>query len=142
MVDDIKLPDVMLMVRALEHTQEAARPVALEMIERCIQRYADAAVLTQADLAQKGEGRCMTTAATYLLRRMQQDGRLAYLIGPGSQAYELLTQEAAQAAGQDPGSFRAALETKLRPTPWPSEGDILDRINAAVEAAKKEVAHG
>lgn len=43
MPDDIKLPDIMSMVRALEHTQKPARPVALEMIERCIEDYARAA---------------------------------------------------------------------------------------------------
>ena len=43
MPDDIKLPDVMSMVRALEHTQRPARPIALEMIERCIEDYARAA---------------------------------------------------------------------------------------------------
>ena len=45
MPDDIKLPDVMSMVRALEHTQKPARPVALEMIQKCIESYARAAVL-------------------------------------------------------------------------------------------------
>ena len=44
MPDDIKLPDIMLMVRALEHTQKPARPIALEMIERGIEAYARAAV--------------------------------------------------------------------------------------------------
>ena len=42
----------------------------------------------------------MSAAVSYVLRRMQQDGRLAYLIGPGSQTYELLTQEAAHPAGR------------------------------------------
>lgn len=132
MADDIKLPDVMSMVRALEHTQRPARPVALEMIERCIEDYARAAV--EANTAQR-KPPSMSSAVAHLMRRMQQDGRLAYLIGPGSESYDLLTQEAAQAAGRDVDEFRQGFEVTLRPTPWPSEGDILDRIEAAIEAA-------
>lgn len=79
----------------------------------------------------------MSAAAFYVLRRMQQDGRLAYLIGVGSQAYELLTQEAAQAAGKDVEAFRREFESTLKPVRWPSEGDILDRIDAAVQDALK-----
>ncbi len=68
----------------------------------------------------------------YVLRRMKQDPRLAYLIGPGSQSYDLLTQEAAAAAGQDVAEFRKAYERDLQTTRWPSEDDILDRIEEAV----------
>ena len=75
-----------------------------------------------------------SAAIAHLLRRMQQDGRLAYLIGPGSESYDLLTQEAAQAVGRDVDEFRKSFEVTLRPTPWPSEGDILDRIEAALAA--------
>lgn len=77
----------------------------------------------------------MSAAVNYVLRRMQQDGRLAYLIGPGSQCYELLTQEAAQAAGRDVKEFRKEYDATLQTTRWPSEGDILDRIDDAVKAA-------
>lgn len=78
----------------------------------------------------------MSAAVSYVLRRMQQDGRLAYLIGPGSQTYELLTQEAAQAAGRDVTEFRQAFESTLKTEPWPSEDDILDRVEAALERAR------
>lgn len=78
-----------------------------------------------------------SAAVSYVLRRMQQDGRLAYLIGPGSQTYELLTQEAAQAAGRDVADFRRDFESSLKTERWPSEDDILDRIDEAVERARK-----
>lgn len=54
-------------------------------------------------------------AAKHLVRQMQLDGRLAWLIGPGSQSYELLTQAVAGAAGQDVDVFRALLEQKIKP---------------------------
>ena len=59
-------------------------------------------------------------ATPHLLRQMQRDHRLAWLIGPGSQSYELLTQEAAQAAGQAVEAYRATHEATLKFTPWPS----------------------
>lgn len=80
----------------------------------------------------------MSAAVAYVLRRMQQDGRLAYLIGPGSQTYDLLTQEAAEAAGRDVAEFRREFDATLKTQRWPSEGDIQDRIAEAVEAALKE----
>lgn len=76
----------------------------------------------------------MSAAVTYVLRRMQQDGRLAYLIGPGSQTYELLTQEAAQAAGRDVDEFRREFDSTLKTQRWTSEDDILDRIDEALAA--------
>lgn len=79
----------------------------------------------------------MSAAVLYVLRRMQQDGRLAYLIGPGSQVYDLLTEEAAQAAGQEVERFRREFESTLKPERWPSESDILDRIDTAVQDALK-----
>lgn len=79
----------------------------------------------------------MSTAAGYVLGRMQRDGRLAYLIGPGSQTYDLLTQEAAQAAGRDVAEFRREFDATLHPERWPSEADILDRIEVAIEADRR-----
>ena len=77
----------------------------------------------------------MSAAVSYVLRRMQQDGRLAYLIGPGSQAYELLTEEAAVAAGREVAEFRREFESTLKTERWPSEDDIKDRIEEAVAEA-------
>lgn len=79
----------------------------------------------------------MSSAVAHLMRRMQQDGRLAYLIGPGSESYDLLTQEAALAAERNVDEFRKGFEATLRPTPWPSEGEILDRIEAAMLRARE-----
>jgi hypothetical protein len=58
-----------------------------------------------------------SVAAKHLLRRMQQDGRLAYLMDPLTTSYELLTAEVAAATGQDVESFRKAFEATLKYTP-------------------------
>lgn len=68
----------------------------------------------------------MSAAVNYVLRRMQQDPRLAYLIGPGSQCYELLTEEAAQAAGKPVEEFRKQLEARLTYEPWPVKCNCSD----------------
>jgi hypothetical protein len=60
----------------------------------------------------------MSAAVQHLLRQMQRDARLAWLIGPGSQSYELLTQEAAQAAGVEIEQYRAQFEATLKYEPW------------------------
>lgn len=80
----------------------------------------------------------MNKAINHLLRQIQRDGRLAYLIGPMSQSYDLLTEEAAQAAGRDVEEFRREFEATLKFQPWPSEDDILDRIDEAVAAARRD----
>lgn len=59
----------------------------------------------------------MSAAVNHVILCMQQDPRLAYLIGPGSQCYELLTEEAAQDAGKPVGEFRTQLESQLRYQP-------------------------
>ncbi len=76
----------------------------------------------------------LSEAVTYLLRRLQQDPRLASLIGPGSQCYELLMKEAAQAKGQELDLFRREFEQTLKYEMWPadllSEGiDLMLRVN-------------
>lgn len=70
----------------------------------------------------------MSAAVKHLLRQMQRDPRLAYLIGPGSESYALLTEEAAAAAGQAPNSFRTDFEKTLTFEPWPSDYDIQCRM--------------
>lgn len=79
----------------------------------------------------------MSQAITHLLRQIQRDGRLAYLIGPMSQTYELLTKEAAEAAGEDVATFRKNFEATLTFTEWPSDYDIQYRIEVAVEADRR-----
>jgi len=77
-------------------------------------------------------------AVTYVIRRAQRDARLASLIGPGTQCWEVLTEAAALAAGREVDEYRAAIEKTLRYERWPGAGDIEDRINQAVEAARTE----
>ncbi len=60
-------------------------------------------------------------ATAHILQQMVRDPRLAWLIGPGSRSYELLTEEAAQASGEPVEAFRAALEARLKFTPWPQQ---------------------
>ena len=69
----------------------------------------------------------MSAASIHLLRQLQRDPRLAWLIGPGSQSYDLITSEVAAAAGQDVQELRARVETTLQTRPWPRSGDITDQ---------------
>jgi len=77
----------------------------------------------------------VSAAAKHVLNQMQRDGRLAWLIGPGSQSYELLTSEAAASEGRPIGEFQAEYELTLTTQRWPSVDDIQDCIDAAVAAA-------
>lgn len=54
------------------------------------------------------------SAVLHVLRQMSRDPRLAYLLGPGSQSFELLTQEQAEAEKKDIRAFRASFEHDLR----------------------------
>lgn len=78
------------------------------------------------------------SAALYVLARMVADPRLAWLIGPGSTAYEQLTAEAAAQRGQTPEEFQATHEPLLKFEPWcgPADAtsdDRLARLGAHVE---------
>ena len=63
----------------------------------------------------------MSAAVHHILRQMQRDARLAWLIGPGSRTYELLTEEAATANGLDLEELRQQHEATLKFEPWPTE---------------------
>lgn len=63
--------------------------------------------------------------AAHLISRMQHDPRLAYLIGPGSQTFELLGDLAQEADKAD--QFRE-METHLKFEPWPDTSDLVDAI--------------
>lgn len=69
----------------------------------------------------------MSTAVNHILHQMQRDARLAWLIGPGSRTYELLTKEAATANGLDLEELRQQHEATLKFEPWPS--DLQAEIN-------------
>jgi hypothetical protein len=75
------------------------------------------------------------SAALHILQQMRRDPRLAYLIGPGSQSFELLTEEVAAAQGKEVESFRREFALNLKTERWPSEYDIQCRIEDAVAKA-------
>jgi len=52
-------------------------------------------------------------AVAHVLLRMRQDGRLAYLLGAGSESYELLTEAHAETLGEDVDQFRATFGAQL-----------------------------
>ena len=63
----------------------------------------------------------MSAAVHHILRQMQSDARLAWLIGPGSRTYELLIEEAASANSLDPAELQRQHEATLKFEPWPSD---------------------
>lgn len=63
----------------------------------------------------------MSAAVHHILRQMQRDARLAWLIGPGSRTYELLTEEAATANSLNLDVLRQQHEATLKFEPWPSD---------------------
>lgn len=77
-------------------------------------------------------------AVLHLVKRMQEDPRLAYLIGPGSESFDLLTDAWATAWGDDVEVFRERLAGELAPQPLPGIGkagavidpELLARIEA------------
>lgn len=62
----------------------------------------------------------MSSAVAHLLRQMQLDPRLAWLIGPGSRSYELLTEEVAAAKSIDVEALRKQHAATLKFERWPS----------------------
>ena len=76
-----------------------------------------------------------SAAVQHILRQITRDPRLAYLIGPGSQSFELLTAEYAQAKGLDAEKLRMQMSATLKFEAWPDEYDIQCRINEAVAKA-------
>jgi len=56
-------------------------------------------------------------AVEHILRRIKDDGRLAYLIGPYSEGYDLLTEAYAESNHLDVEMFRLDFEKLLKPTP-------------------------
>ena len=53
-------------------------------------------------------------AVAHVLHRMRRDGRLAYLLGEGSEAYDLLTAAHAETLGEDVTTFRKTYGATLR----------------------------
>ncbi len=61
-------------------------------------------------------------AVAHILRQMQLDGRLAYLLGPGSRSYELLTEAYAERHNENVAGFRASYAFELNPVRVKAEG--------------------
>ncbi len=66
----------------------------------------------------------MSAAVNHILRQMQHNARLAWLIGPGSRTYELLTEEAAAKNGLNLEELRQQHEATLKFEPWPSDLEV------------------
>lgn len=77
-------------------------------------------------------------AARHILDQIKKDPRLAYLIGPGSQSFELLIEEAALAQDIDVDVMRRMHSEGIAFEAWPSERAIQIRIEEAVEAATQK----
>jgi hypothetical protein len=54
-------------------------------------------------------------AVLHLLRQVQYDGRLAYLIGLGSQSFDLLTQAEAERTGEDHAELKKRIWANCSP---------------------------
>lgn len=53
-------------------------------------------------------------AVTAVIRRIQDDPRVAYYLAPGTRTYEVLTEAAAEAEGVEVAAYRRDLETSLK----------------------------
>lgn len=74
------------------------------------------------------------SAVDWLLRRMKEDPRLAYLIGPGSESFERLTSAGAAIAGEEVDAFRERLLGTLQIQPVPARGEVGAVIDAELLA--------
>jgi hypothetical protein len=73
------------------------------------------------------------SAAHYVLMRMVADPRVAWLIGPGSTAFDRLTTEVAASRGQTQEEFCAMFEPLLKFEPWPRPSDVADGVGGTDE---------
>lgn len=69
-------------------------------------------------------------AVKHIVQRLINDPRLAYLIGPGSESFELLTDAWATCMGEQVEAFRERLTGKLKTQPLPSIGDECTTVDA------------
>lgn len=53
-------------------------------------------------------------AVTAVMGRIIRDPRIAYLMGPGSETYDLVTAAVAESRGETPEAYRARIEPQLR----------------------------
>ena len=62
-------------------------------------------------------------AVRTMIKRIRDDARVAYLIGPFSQAYDELTDAYAETIGKDPDEFRKEFEAVLKVQKVPALGE-------------------
>lgn len=67
-------------------------------------------------------------AVLHILQRLQADPRLAYLIGPGSESFELLIMAAAQVQGIEHDVLRERVLGWIAPQPVPGIGMVAGVI--------------
>lgn len=85
-------------------------------------------------------------AVLHLVAQLKRDPRLAYLIGPGSESFEILVTAAAALAGDEWDPYRESVLGKLAQQPVPGIGraaaviepDLWDRIIGVNNAAMDE----
>lgn len=63
-------------------------------------------------------------AVMHLVAQLQRDPRLAFLIGPGSESFELLVNAHAVLAGEESDPYRESLLGKLVMQPVPGIGQV------------------
>lgn len=63
-------------------------------------------------------------AVVHLVSQLQRDPRLAYLIGPGSESFELLVNAHAVLAGEELDPYRESMLGKLIMQPVPGIGQV------------------
>lgn len=73
-------------------------------------------------------------AVTWLLLRLKDDPRLAYLLGPGSESFDRLTAAGAALSGEDADPFRERLLGVLAPQPVPAIGRAAAVVDAELLA--------
>lgn len=85
-------------------------------MSRCITDFAQA---TSDLAAMTAQANVAMGAVRHVVGRLQADPRLAWLIGPGSESYDLLTTALASEAGRPVAELQAEIERDLKTTPWP-----------------------
>jgi hypothetical protein len=69
-------------------------------------------------------------AVMHLVKRMTQDPRLAYLIGPGSESFELIKAAAAHLVGEKGDPYRDSFLGAIKTQPLPRIGDECTTVDA------------
>lgn len=68
-------------------------------------------------------------AVRYLVGRLKADPRLAFIIGPGSESFDMLTAAMAEVDGQDLALYREVLADGLKYQAVPCVGEHVPQID-------------